>query len=145
MDAGIRSQLVEIVEAPDVPDLPESRAHNFEDLSYEWRRLLSEALGTFLLVDVVGTVTGVPPSRAAAATAPVHIVIAVILIMGRVSGAHLNPGSSSTQCVPNERPHHVGAQRLRPSIVRLQPERSNRSREWRVPRTPLTSRRCGRS
>jgi hypothetical protein len=71
MDAGIRSQLVEIVEAPDVPDLPESRVHNFEDLSYEWRRLLSEALGTFLLVDVVGTVTGVSPSRPAAATAPV--------------------------------------------------------------------------
>jgi hypothetical protein len=145
MDAGIRSQLVEIVEAPDVPDLPESRAHNFEDPLYEWRRLLSEALGTFLLVDVVGTITGVSPSRPAAATAPVHIVIAVILIMGRVSGAHLNPGSSLTQCAPNERPHRVGAQRLRPSIVRLQPERSNRSREWRVPRTPLTSRRCGRS
>jgi len=73
-----------------------SQDHNFED-SHEWRRLFSEALGTFLLVlvavggDVVGTVTGVPPSRAAAATAPALMVMAVILFMGRVSGAHLNP------------------------------------------------------
>jgi len=70
---------------------------DFEDLSYEWRRLFSEVLGTFLLVlvavggDVVGTVTGEPPSRAAAVTAPALMVMAVILFMGRVSGAHLNP------------------------------------------------------
>ncbi len=69
----------------------------FADLSYEWRRLFSEVLGTFLLVlvavggDVAGTVTGDPPSRAAAVTAPALMVMAVILFMGRVSGAHLNP------------------------------------------------------
>ncbi|MDQ6720962.1 MAG: aquaporin, partial [Candidatus Dormibacteraeota bacterium] len=63
----------------------------------EGRRLFSEAFGTFLLVlvavgiDVVGTVTGAPPSRAAVATAPALMVMAVILFMGRVSGAHLNP------------------------------------------------------
>ncbi|MDQ6721085.1 MAG: aquaporin, partial [Candidatus Dormibacteraeota bacterium] len=39
----------------------------------------------------VGTVTGAPPSRAAVATAPALMVMAVILFMGRVSGAHLNP------------------------------------------------------
>ena len=83
--------------APDMVAGPDhSQDHNFED-SHEWRRLFSEALGTFLLVlvavggDVVGTVTGVPPSRAAAATAPALMVMAVILFMGRVSGAHLNP------------------------------------------------------
>jgi aquaporin Z len=71
--------------------------HNFEDPSHEWRRLLSEAFGTLLLVlvavgsDVVGAVTGVPPSHAATATAPALMVMAVILFMGRVSGAHLNP------------------------------------------------------
>jgi aquaporin Z len=70
---------------------------NFEDLSHEWRPFFSEAFGTFLLVlvavggDVVGTVTGVPPSRAAEAIAPALMVMAVILFMGRVSGAHLNP------------------------------------------------------
>ena len=70
---------------------------NLDDLSHEWRRLFSEAFGTFLLVlaavgsDVVGTVTGAPPSRAAAATAPALMVMVVILFMGRVSGAHLNP------------------------------------------------------
>lgn len=70
---------------------------NFDNPSYAWRRLFSEAFGTFLLVlvavggDVVGTVTGAPSSRAAAATAPALMVMVVILFMGRVSGAHLNP------------------------------------------------------
>lgn len=54
-------------------------------------------LGTFLLVlvavggDVVPMVTATPPSRLAAVTAPALVVMAVILFMGRVSGAHLNP------------------------------------------------------
>ena len=70
---------------------------NFQDVSHEWRRLFSETFGTFLLVlvavgsEVVGTITGTPPSRAAAATAPALMVMAVILFMGRVGGAHLNP------------------------------------------------------
>ena len=70
---------------------------SFGDLTYEWRRLFSEILGTFLLVlvavggDVVGTVTGTPESRVAAVTAPALMVMAVILFMGRVGGAHLNP------------------------------------------------------
>jgi len=70
---------------------------DFKDLSYEWRRLFSEVLGTFLLVlvavggDVVPMVTATPPSRLAAVTAPALVVMAVILFMGRVSGAHLNP------------------------------------------------------
>ena len=69
----------------------------FEDPSKELRRLFSEVLGTFLLVmvavgaGVVPSVSGVPISRAAAVTAPGLMVMAVILFMGKVGGAHLNP------------------------------------------------------
>jgi aquaporin Z len=83
---------------------------NFQDLSHEWRRLFSEAFGTFLLVlaavggDVVGTVTGAPQSRAAAATAPALAVMTVILFMGRVSGAHLNPVVSMAFALRGEFP-----------------------------------------
>jgi aquaporin Z len=61
------------------------------------RRLFSELLGTFLLVlagagaVVVGAVSDGQVSRAAAVTAPGLTVMAVILFMGAVSGAHLNP------------------------------------------------------
>lgn len=76
-------------------ELPWER--NFHDTSYEWRRLFSEILGTFLLVlvgvgaAVVTSVSGVQISRAAAVTAPGLMVMAVILFMGKVGGAHLNP------------------------------------------------------
>ena len=70
---------------------------DFTDSSREWRRLLSELLGTFLLVlaaagaGVTESATGIPISRAAAVTAPGLTVMAVILFMGKVGGAHLNP------------------------------------------------------
>ena len=70
---------------------------DFSDPSQEWRRLLSELLGTFLLVlaaagaGVTQSATGMPISRAAAVTAPGLTVMAVILFMGKVGGAHLNP------------------------------------------------------
>ena len=63
----------------------------------ELRRLFSELLGTFLLVlagagaTVVGAVSGGQVSRSAAVVAPGLTVMAVILFMGAVSGAHLNP------------------------------------------------------
>lgn len=87
----------------------------------EWRRLFSEGFGTFLLVlvavgsDVVGTITGAPPSPAAAAVAPALMVMAVILFMGRVSGAHLNPVVSMAFALRGEFPWrrvpgYVGAQ-----------------------------------
>ncbi|MFZ0129331.1 MAG: MIP/aquaporin family protein [Candidatus Dormiibacterota bacterium] len=69
----------------------------FADPAREWRRLFSELLGTFLLVlaavgaGVTESATGVPISRAAAVTAPGLTVMAVILFMGKVGGAHLNP------------------------------------------------------
>ena len=86
--------------------------HDFDDLSIEWRRLFAEALGTFLLLlvavgsDVVGSVTSATPSRAAAATAPALMVMAVILFMGRTSGAHLNPVVSIAFALRGEFPWH---------------------------------------
>lgn len=70
---------------------------DFGDLSYEWRRLFAELLGTFLLVvvaagaPVVDALTHGEIGRTAAVTAPALMVVAVILFMGAVSGAHLNP------------------------------------------------------
>jgi aquaporin Z len=71
-----------------------SRAE-FDDPSLEWRRLFSELLGTFMLVLVAaggGLLHGEGQiSLAAAVVAPGLMVMAIILFMGAVSGAHLNP------------------------------------------------------
>jgi len=73
---------------------------NFDDPALEWRRLFSEILGTFLLVlagaggSVVNAVSNGQISRAAAVTAPGLMVLAIILFMGGISGAHLNPAVS---------------------------------------------------
>jgi aquaporin Z len=70
---------------------------DFEDPRFKWRRLFSEVLGTFMLVMagagavVVNAVSGGEVSRTAAVTAPGLTVMAIILFMGGVSGAHLNP------------------------------------------------------
>jgi aquaporin Z len=70
----------------------------FDDPSLEWRRLFSELLGTFMLVLVAaggGILHGAGQiSLAAAVVAPGLMVMAIILFMGAVSGAHLNPGVS---------------------------------------------------
>ena len=72
-------------------------AKDFTNLAYEWRRLFSEVLGTFLLVlvaaggPVVAARSNGQVGRVAAVTAPGLMVMAVILFMGAVSGAHLNP------------------------------------------------------
>src|SRR5580700_1266283 len=67
----------------------------FDDPSLEWRRLFSELLGTFMLVLVAaggGILHGEGQiSLAAAVVAPGLMVMAIILFMGAVSGAHLNP------------------------------------------------------
>src|ERR1700678_4622309 len=73
------------------------RINNFNDPHQEWRRLFSELLGTFLLVLVAagaGMMGHAFPgviSRQAAVVAPGLMVMAIILAMGKVSGAHLNP------------------------------------------------------
>ena len=72
----------------------------FENRDLEWRRLFAEALGTFLLVlagagaSVVAAATHVAISRVAAVSAPGLTVLAVILSIGAISGAHLNPAVS---------------------------------------------------
>ncbi len=69
----------------------------FDDPRLEWRRLFAEIFGTFLLVVVAagaGVVNAVEPgsvSRVAAVVAPGLMVMGIILFMGAVSGAHLNP------------------------------------------------------
>jgi aquaporin Z len=72
----------------------------FEDPAHEWRRLFSELFGTFMLVTVgagapvVNAFTHGAIGRGAAVTAPGLTVMAIILFMGAVSGAHLNPAVS---------------------------------------------------
>jgi aquaporin Z len=73
---------------------------DFRDPSREWRRLFSELLGTFFLVLVaagggmMGQAFPDTISRTAAVVAPGLMVMGVILFMGKVSGAHLNPAVS---------------------------------------------------
>jgi len=78
-----------------------ARQFDFWDDSYEGRRLFSELLGTFLLVLVAvggGMVNvrfgGNAVPYTARVVAPALMVAAVILFMGTVSGAHLNPAVS---------------------------------------------------
>jgi aquaporin Z len=70
---------------------------DFDNAALEWRRLFSELFGTFLLVavgagaGVVDAVSHGAISRTAAVVSPGLTVLAIILFMGAVSGAHLNP------------------------------------------------------
>jgi aquaporin Z len=85
--AGLQAEFVAMVE-------------NFDDSRQEWRRLFSEFLGTFMLVLVAaggGMMSQAFPntiSRTAAVVAPGLMVLGIILFMGKVSGAHLNPAVS---------------------------------------------------
>lgn len=69
----------------------------FNDPRRAWRRLFAEVLGTFFLV-IAGAGAAMVAVRlpgsispAAEAVAPGLTVLAMILFMGKVSGAHLNP------------------------------------------------------
>jgi aquaporin Z len=79
------------------------RIADFNDPHQEWRRLFSELVGTFLLVLVAaggGMIGHAFPgviTRADAVVAPALMVMGVILFMGEVSGAHLNPTPISSQ------------------------------------------------
>ena len=81
-------------------ELEFGKAGDWDDPAHEWRRLFSELLGTFFLVlvgaggAVVNAQSQGAISRAAAVTAPGLMVMAIILFMGAVSGAHLNPAVS---------------------------------------------------
>jgi aquaporin Z len=70
---------------------------DFLQAALEWRRLFSEAWGTFLLVIVaagagtVAAVSGGAITLSMQVVAPGLMVMAVIYFMGAVGGAHLNP------------------------------------------------------
>lgn len=78
-----------------------ARQFDFWDDKYEGRRLFSEFLGTFFLV-LVAVGGGMVNARfggqavpyGARVVAPALMVMAIILFMGAVSGAHLNPAVS---------------------------------------------------
>jgi len=76
------------------------RIADFKDPRQEWRRIFSEVLGTFFLVLVAaggGMMGHAFPgviSHSAAVVAPGLMVLAIILFMGKISGAHLNPAVS---------------------------------------------------
>lgn len=73
---------------------------DFRDPDQEWRRLFSEFYGTFFLVIVaagggmMGEAFPDTISRTAAVVAPGLMVMTIIMFMGKVSGAHLNPAVS---------------------------------------------------
>ncbi len=76
------------------------RITDFNDPRQEWRRLFSEVMGTFMLV-LVAAGGGMMDAafdgaigRGAAVVAPGLMVLAMILFMGKVSGAHFNPAVS---------------------------------------------------
>lgn len=95
--------------------LPKSvveRITDFNNPKQEWRRLFSEVMGTFLLVLVaagagmMNAAFGDPISRTAAVVAPGLMVMAMILFMGRVSGAHFNPAVSIAFALRGDFPWH---------------------------------------
>jgi aquaporin Z len=73
---------------------------DFQDPDQEWRRLFSELYGTFFLVIVaagggmMGQAFPNTISRTAAVVAPGLMVMGIIMFMGKISGAHLNPAVS---------------------------------------------------
>jgi aquaporin Z len=82
---------------PRVRMLDASAAPDFLESSEEWRRVFSEAWGTFLLVvvaagaGVVGAQSGGAITLSMKVIAPGMMVMAIIYFMGTVGGAHLNP------------------------------------------------------
>jgi aquaporin Z len=88
-ESDIAASRARMVRAPSPPDFLAAR--------HEWRRLFSEAWGTFLLVVVaagaggVGARSGGEVTLAMRVTAPGLMVMAIIYFMGAVGGAHLNP------------------------------------------------------
>ncbi|CDQ09595.1 Major intrinsic protein [Acidithiobacillus ferrivorans] len=86
-----------VVSLPERRMLHASVPPDFLESSHEWRRLFSEAWGTFLLVVVaagsvvVGAWSHGAISLSMMVVAPGLMVMAIIYFMGAVGGAHLNP------------------------------------------------------
>ncbi len=90
-----------------------ARQFDFTNGAYEWRRLFAELFGTFLLVFVAagGPIANarfgsLGISTAALVTAPGLMVLAIILFMGTVSGAHLNPAVTIAFALRGDFPAH---------------------------------------
>ena len=85
---------------------------DFDDPRQEARRLFSEFLGTFLLVLVaaggamMSHVFPAAVSRTDVVVAPGLMVMAIIMFMGEVSGAHLNPAVSIGFALRRDFPWH---------------------------------------
>lgn len=105
----------------EAPGLETPWTRDFHDMTHEWRRLFSEALGTFFLVLVAagGAVVNAQSHGqvplGARVVAPGLMVMAIIYFMGTVSGAHLNPAVTVAFALrrnfPWKRvPGYVGAQ-----------------------------------
>jgi aquaporin Z len=115
----IRGVRLNVITDTDTPPLDLPRAHHlltlefgsraqFEDPKLEYRRLFSELLGTFFLV-LVAAGGGILHGEGligltAAVVAPGLMVLAIILFMGAVSGAHLNPAVSLAFAVRGDFP-----------------------------------------
>jgi aquaporin Z len=88
------------------------RVEDFDNPRQEWRRLASELVGTFLLVIVaagapmVGHLYSDTVTLEMAVIAPGLMVMAIILFMGKVSGAHLNPAVSMAFAARGDFPWH---------------------------------------
>lgn len=84
----------------------EATVEDFHNPNQEWRRLFSELLGTFFLVLVaagggmMGQAFPGTISRTAAVVAPGLMVLAIILFMGKVSGAPQPGGQHRVRPAP---------------------------------------------
>ena len=93
-----------------LPRLQPKWSPDFDNLSHEWRRLFAEILGTFMLVLVAAGGPAVSAyshgavGQVAYVSAPGLMVMAIILFMGLVSGAHLNPVVSVAFALRHEFP-----------------------------------------
>ena len=96
----------------DLESAAKQRVDDFNNPRQEWRRLASEFVGTFLLVTVaagapmVGFLYAGAISPEMMVIAPGLMVMAIILFMGKVSGAHLNPAVSLAFAARGDFPWH---------------------------------------
>src|SRR4051794_30360433 len=97
MTGGVGPSTMQVMAIAGLVALESPWSREFDDARMEWRRLFSEFFGTFLLVlagaggAVVDAASGGQIGRGAGVSAPGLMVMAMILFMGAVSGAHLNP------------------------------------------------------